>query len=186
MKEGFAKFAFYWGSVFGGVVFLYQVLSTLLHLRGNFFQTLIYSLIVISSLIFTYTKYRRSNPSLSPGFGKSLGLLTLVSLTMSLFFTLFTVVLIAKLNPSLIQEALNQMETLAENYGADMAVLEDEDMYKILQVAFIFSSFLFDFIGNFFYSLLIAFVFTRNNPRRFEAYGNESERMDGENGNKLN
>lgn len=180
MKQSFAKFAFYWGSVFGGVVFLYQALSALLHFTGNFFQTLIYSLIVISSLIVVYTKYRRSNPSLSPGFGRSLGLLTLVSLTMSLFFALFTMVLIAKINPNLIQEALNQMEVLMDDYDVDMAIFEKEGMYKLLQVAFIFSNFIFDFIGNFFYCLLIAFVFTRNNTRRFEPYRNDNAERDRE------
>lgn len=184
MKQGFAKFAFYWGSVFGGAVFLYQVLSALLHFSGNFFQTLLYSLITISSLIFTYTKYRRSNPSLSPGFGRSLGLLTLVSLTMSLFFALFSVVQIAKLNPTMIQEALNQMSVQMEDYGMSMAVFENDNMYKVLQASFIFSSFFFDFLGNFFYSLLIAFMFTRNNTRQFEPYRQDNTEKDNEEGNE--
>lgn len=172
MKKGFSRFAFYWGSVFGCGVFLFQILSAVLHFSGNFFQTLAYSLIVISSLIFVYTKFRRENPSLQPGFGRSLGLLSLVSLVMSLFFTLYTVVLIAKINPSLIQDALNQMAVLAEWYGDYAEVLQDDGVYRIVEVAFVFSNFFFDFLGNFFYSLLIAFMFTRNAGRRLGTFDN--------------
>ncbi len=172
MKKGFSRFAFYWGSVFGCGVFLFQILSAVLHFSGNFFLTLAYSLIVISSLIFVYTKFRRDNPSLQPGFGRSLGLLTLVSLVMSLFFTLYTVVLIAKINPSLIQDALNQMAVLADGYGDYADVLNDDGVYRIVEAAFVFSNFFFDFLGNFFYSLLIAFLFTRNGNRRFGTFDN--------------
>ena len=172
MKKGFSRFAFYWGSVFGCGVFLLQILSAVLHFSGNFFQTLAYSLIVISSLIFVYTKFRRENPSLQPGFGRSLCLLTLVSLVMSLFFTLYTVVLIAKINPSLIQDALNRMAVLAEGYGDYADVLNDDGVYRIVEAAFVFSNFFFDFLGNFFYSLLIAFLFTRNGNRRFGMFDN--------------
>ena len=114
----------------------------------------------------------RDNPSLQPGFGRSLGLLSLVSLVMSLFFTLYTVVLIAKINPSLIQDALNQMAVLADGYGDYADVLNDDGVYRIVEVAFVFSNFFFDFLGNFFYSLLIAFVFTRNGNRRSGTFDN--------------
>ena len=91
---------------------------------------------------------------------------------MSLFFTLYTVVLIAKINPSLIQDALNQMAVLADGYGDYADVLNDDGVYRIVEAAFVFSNFFFDFLGNFFYSLLIAFVFTRNGNRRSGTFDN--------------
>ena len=81
-------------------------------------------------------------------------------------------VLIAKINPSLIQDALNQMAVLADGYGDYADVLNDDGVYRIVEAAFVFSNFFFDFLGNFFYSLLIAFVFTRNDNRRSGTFDN--------------
>ena len=162
-----AKFAFYWGSIFGSVVFLYQVLSQWLHFSGNFFQTLLYSFFVVFALMYALTKYKRSVATSSVTFGKALGLLTIVSLVMSAFFALFYFVLIAKLNPTLLQEAVNQMASLMEENGMDTEFLASETVYSVIQISFLFTNFIFDFIGNFFYALFISFVFTRNNTPQF-------------------
>lgn len=166
-KPSLTKFAFYWGSIFGSVVFLYQVLSQWLHFSGNFFQTLLYSFFVVFALMYALTKYKRSNNDSTLTFGKALGLLTIVSLVMSVFFALFYFVLIAKLNPTLLQEAVNQMASLMEENGMDTEFLASETVYSVIQISFLFTNFIFDFIGNFFYALFISFVFTRNNTPQF-------------------
>lgn len=173
-KTSLAKFAFYWGSIFGCVVFLYQVLSQWLHFSGNFFQTLLYSFFVVFALMYALTKYKRSNNDSTLTFGKALGLLTIVSLVMSVFFALFYFVLIAKLNPTLLQEAVNQMASLMEENGMDTEFLASETVYSVIQISFLFTNFIFDFIGNFFYALFISFVFTRNNGPQLNINKNEN------------
>lgn len=167
-KTSLAKFACYWGSIFGSVIFLYQVLSVWIHFSGTFFQTLLYSLIVVFAMIFAYTKFRQTVGGGYLSFGRGLGLLSLMSLLMSAFFTLFAFVLVAKLDPSMLQEQINQVATLLESNDMDTSFLEDERFYTIIQISFVFSNFFFDFVGNFFYALLISLVFSRNNTPRFE------------------
>lgn len=167
-KTSPAKFACYWGSIFGSVIFLYQVLSVWLHFSGTFFQTLLYSLMVVFAMIFAYTKFRQTNGNGYLSFGRGLGLLSLMSLLMSAFFTLFAFVLVVKLDPAMLQEQINQVATVLENSNIDTSLLENEKFYTVIQVSFVFFNFLFDFIGNFFYALLISLVFSRNNTPRFE------------------
>ena len=166
-KPSLTKFAFYWGSIFGSVVFLYQVLSQWLHFSVFFFQTLLYSFFVVFALMYALTKYKRSVATSSVTFGKALGLLTIVSLVMSAFFALFYFVLIAKLDPTLLQDAVNQMATMMDQNGMDTEFLTNEKVYSAIQISFLFTSFFFDFVGNFFYALFISFVFTRNNTPQF-------------------
>lgn len=180
-KVGLAKHAFYWGSIFGSIVFLYQVFSVWIKFSGNFFQTLLYSFFVVFALMFCLSKYKRNNPEVNLTFGKSLGLLSIVSLVMSAFFMLFTFVLIVKLQPTLLQDAINQMTTMMEAQGTDISFLTNESFYSLTQIAFVISNFGFDFMGNFFYALFISFIFTRNNTPRYEYYRDitkESDRED--------
>lgn len=122
-KTSLAKFACYWGSIFGSVIFLYQVLSVWIHFSGTFFQTLLYSLIVVFAMIFAYTKFRQTVGGGYLSFGRGLGLLSLMSLLMSAFFTLFAFVLVAKLDPSMLQEQINQVATLLESNDMDTSLL---------------------------------------------------------------
>ena len=86
---------------------------------------------------------------------------------MSAFFALFYFVLIAKLNPTLLQDAVNQMATMMDQNGMDTEFLTNEKVYSAIQISFLFTSFFFDFVGNFFYALFISFIFTRNNTPQF-------------------
>src|SRR5574344_2593051 len=131
-KTSLAKFACYWGSIFGSVIFLYQVLSVWIHFSGTFFQTLLYSLIVVFAMIFAYTKFRQTVGGGYLSFGRGLGLLSLMSLLMSAFFTLFAFVLVAKLDPSMLQEQINQVATLLESNDMDTSFLEEERFYTII------------------------------------------------------
>ncbi len=180
-KPSLTKFAFYWGSIFGSVVFLYQVLSQWLHFSGNFFQTLLYSFFVVFALMYALTKYKRNIATSSVTFGKALGLLTIISLVMSAFFALFYFVLITKLDPTLLQDAVNQMATMMEQSGMETEFLTNEKVYSVIQISFLFTNFIFDFIGNFFYALFISFVFTRNNGPQLNI--NKNENTDEENQN---
>ncbi len=175
MRNSWAKFAFYWGSVFGAVVFLYQLLSALLGFSSTFFQTLLYSFFIVFTLIFVLGKYRKQNNVQFLAFGQSLKILTIVSLVMSAFFALFTFVLISKLQPTLLQEAMNQYITLLEGQDIEVPEFEDENMFGILQVAFVITSFVSDFVGNFFYALFISFMFSRRLDGRMPLNNNQNQ-----------
>ncbi len=175
MKNSVAKFTFYWGSVFGSVVFLYQLLSVLLGFSSTFFQTLLYSFFIVFALIFVLSKYKKQNNVGFIEFGKSLKILTLASLVMSAFFALFSFVLISKLEPTLLQEAMNQYITILEEQDIDTSLFENESMFGVLQIAFIVATYIYDFVGNFFYALLLSFMFSRNQSGRMPFNNNPNK-----------
>ena len=52
-----AKFGFYYGTIFGGVAFLYHLLAQYIGFNTNFFYGLIYSFFVLFSLMWIMKKY---------------------------------------------------------------------------------------------------------------------------------
>lgn len=162
MKNKLGKFAFYWGSVFGCAVFLLNVLFSVFTHGGSFLQKLLYSLLVVFGLVFSVVKFRAANPERLAKFSSALGLLTLVSLVMSLFYTLYSAVLIFKIEPTMLQDAMNQVIAQSGDDELYSLLLDNDSIFAITQVAFLFANFFIDFLGNFFYALLIALIFTRN------------------------
>ena len=75
----------------------------------------------------------------------------------------------------MLQEQINQVATLLESNDMDTSFLEEERFYTIIQISFVFSNFFFDFVGNFFYALLISLVFSRNNTPRFENFNRQED-----------
>lgn len=162
MKNKLGKFAFYWGSVFGCAIFLLNVLFSVFANGGSFLQKLLYSLLVVFGLVFSVVKFRATNPERVAKFSSALGLLTLVSLVMSFFYTLYSAVLVFKIEPTMLQDAMNQVIAQSGDNELYSALLENDSIFAITQVAFLFANFFIDFLGNFFYALLISLIFTRN------------------------
>ena len=175
-KEKYAAYSFRIGSAIGGIVFLYHILMFFFAKDAPNITRFIYMAIFIAGLSYVFVNYRRNIAMRSNvAFGRLMAIGTIVSLMVSLFYALFITVLIYKLDISFVQNIAEKSALMLEKMGMDASIYRNEGMQAMMQAAYPYMMFFWDFIGSVLLSLILSFFVSRTNtplPENFEDQNN--------------
>ncbi|MDD2530264.1 MAG: DUF4199 domain-containing protein [Bacteroidales bacterium] len=155
------KYAFNWGSIIGGIYLLYRLIGFFLKLETSFLWSLIGTFILVFGMGWAMINYKKNVLRQNITFGKFFAIGTIMSLVIAFFSTLFLTIYAVKLNPSFLDDFLMQYQELLDSVDPSINVYENEEFRSIIQAVFIPSNYVFSFIGNLFYVLILSLLLTR-------------------------
>lgn len=155
------NYGFSFGSIIGGAYFFYHIIGYALNIETNFFWSFIGTFVIVFGMGWTMVNYRKNIIKDNMKFSKFFSIGAIMSIFISLFTTLFMVIYIGKLNPSYLDNFLVQYQSILSEMGSDIDVFEDALIQKTIKIVLFPSMFIFDYIGNIFYSLLVSLVVSR-------------------------
>ncbi len=155
------NYGFSWGSIIGGAYFFYHIIGYALNIETNFFWSFIGTFVIVFGMGWAMVNYRKTFIEEKMKFSKFFSIGAIMSIFISLFTTLFMVIYIGKLNPSYLDNFLVQYQDILDQMGSQIDVFEDPLILKTIKVVLFPSMFIFDYIGNIFYSLLVSLVVSR-------------------------
>ena len=94
------KYGFNWGSIIGGAIFVYHIIGFLLKIDTSFMWGLLGTFNIVFGMGRSVINYKKNIAKNNLKFGRIFGLGTIISLVISLFFTAYMVLYVAKLNPT--------------------------------------------------------------------------------------
>lgn len=154
-------YGFNWGSIIGGAFFFYRILGYSMNLEMSFFWSFIGSFIVVFGMGWSMVNYRKNIVKTNLKFGRYFSIGAIMSIFISLFTTLFMMVYIWKLNPIYLDNFLVQMQEIYDQMGYGIEIYDNPNIYKMVKIVFFPSTFIFDYIGNLFYVLIVSMVISR-------------------------
>lgn len=153
------KFGFYYGSIFGGIAFVYHLLAQYLGFNTTFFYGLMYSFLVLFANLWVCKKYiSLKDDSNGESFSTLFKIGTIFSLTISFFYLVFTFAKIEFIDVNFMNTLIELYEELIAQMNMPEMSLEG-DVSKSLYITFLVTNFIGDFLGNMFYALCISFIF---------------------------
>ena len=155
------KYGFNWGSIVGGIYFLYNLLGYLMKIESSFFWSILGTFIIVFGLGWAMANYKRNIARENLSFGKFFSIGTIMCLIIALFLTLYMTIYTLKLNPLFYDNLLIQYQDMFDQMGLEINVLENKDFQRLFQISFLPSSYISTFIGNLFYVLLLSFLLSR-------------------------
>lgn len=155
------KYGFNWGSIIGGAIFVYHIIVFLLKIDTSFMWGLLGTFIIVFGMGWSVINYKKNIAKNNLKFGRIFGLGTIISLVISLFFTAYMVLYVAKLNPTYLDNFLIQYQDMLDSMGSNINVVDNPVFLKTINVFFFPSIYLGDLIGNLFYVLLFSIMLSR-------------------------
>ncbi|MDD2192805.1 MAG: DUF4199 domain-containing protein [Bacteroidales bacterium] len=155
------NYGFSWGSIIGGAYFFYHLIGYALSIETNFFWSFIGTFVIVFGMGWAMVNYRKNIIKDNMKFSKSFSIGAIMSIFISLFTTLFMVIYIGKLNPIYLDNFLVQYQDILDQMGSQIDVFEDPLILKTIKIVLFPSMFIFDYLGNIFYSLLVSLVVSR-------------------------
>lgn len=152
------KYGFNWGSIIGGAIFVYHIIGFFLKIDTSFMWGLLGTFIIVFGMGWSVINYKKNIAKNNLKFGRIFGLGTIISLVISLFFTAYMVLYIAKLNPTYFDNFLIQYQDMLDSMGYNLNVVDNPAFLKTINVFFFPSIYIGDFIGNLFYVLLFSIM----------------------------
>lgn len=150
------KFGFYYGTLFGGISFVYHVVSQYLGFNTTFFYGLIYSFLVLFSMMWICKKFISVQEE-GVSFSTLMKIETIFSLTISFFYLVFSFAKIEFLDVNFMNNLISLYEEMIAQMGLE-AVNFEGGYSNYLYISFLATNFIGDFLGNMFYALCIAFI----------------------------
>jgi hypothetical protein len=163
------KYGFNWGSIIGGIYFLYRLLGNLLNFETSLLWSFLGLLIILFGLVWAMINYKRNVAKENLKFGKYFSIGAIMSLFMSLFLTLFMALYITKLNPTYLDDFLLTYQDFLDASGNNINIIDNPKFIRAIEIAFLPFSYVFSFLGYLFYVLIIALLlsyFNLGNTRR--------------------
>lgn len=154
------KYGFNWGSIVGGAFFLYHVFGFLFKIETNFLWSFLGTFVVVFGMGWAMVNYRKNVMKMNLKFGKLFSIGAIMSIFISLFLSLFMVIYIAKLNPTYLDGFLIQYQDILDQMGSEIDAF-DPLIIKTIKAVLIPSIYIFDYIGNLFYVLILTLVLSR-------------------------
>ena len=155
------NYGFNWGSIVGGIYFLYNLLGYLMKIESSFFWSLLGTFIIVFGLGWAMANYKRNVAKENLSFGKYFSIGTVMCLVIALFVTLYMTIYTLKLNTLFYDNLLLQYQDMFDQMGLEINVLENKDFQRFSQISFLPSIYISTFIGNLFYVLLLSFLLSR-------------------------
>lgn len=153
------KFGFYYGSIFGGIAFVYHLLAQYLGFNTTFFYGLIYSFLVLFANMWVCKRYiSLKGENETANFSTLMKIGSIFSLTISFFYLVFTFAKIEFIDPNFINTLIELYEEMVAQMNMPEMTLEG-DVSSALYISFLVINFIGDFLGNMFYALCISFIF---------------------------
>ncbi|MBP1644479.1 MAG: hypothetical protein H6Q16_54 [Bacteroidetes bacterium] len=155
------KYGFNWGSIVGGIYFLYNLLGFLMKIESSIFWSLLGTFIIVFGLVWAMANYKKNIAKENLSFGKYFSIGTVMCLVIALFVTLYMTIYTLKLNPLFYDNLLIQYQDMLDEMGLKINVLDNSEFQRLFQISFLPSSYISTFIGNLFYVLLLSFLLSR-------------------------
>lgn len=155
------KYGFNWGSIVGGIYFFYNLLGFILKIESSFFWSLLGTFIIVFGLGWVMLNYKRNIVKENLSFGKYFSIGTIMCLVIALFVTLYMTIYTLKLNPLFYDNLFVMYQDMFDKMGFEINVVDNTQFQKMFQISFLPSTYISTFIGNLFYVLLLAFLFSR-------------------------
>lgn len=155
------KYGFNWGSIVGGIYFLYNLLGFLMKIESSIFWSLLGTFIIVFGLGWAMANYKKNIAKENLSFGKYFSIGTVMCLVIALFVTLYMTIYTLKLNPLFYDNLLIQYQDMLDAMGLKINVLDNSEFQRLFQISFLPSSYISTFIGNLFYVLLLSFLLSR-------------------------
>ncbi len=155
------KYGFNWGSIVGGIYFLYNFLGYLMKIESSIFWSLLGTFIIVFGIGWAMANYKKNIAKENLSFGKYFSIGTVMCLVIALFVTLYMTIYTLKLNPLFYDNLFIMYQDMFDEMGLDFNVLENNEFQRLFQISFLPSSYISTFIGNLFYVLLLSFLLSR-------------------------
>jgi uncharacterized membrane protein YhdT len=159
----YMQHSFRFGSLIGFVTFIYYVVGFYLGFeKGQWFDD-VYFFIEIAMIAWMMVAYKKTQIDNRVKFSRYFMLGLIASLVISLFYVIYFVVRVTKLDVLFFDNYMNEAITQLKTMGIDYSKVFTQQNKPFFEVVFFISIYIGNLISNLFYVLLLSWFMSLNN-----------------------